>query len=205
MMVNNMKWAASLLFCLNLAAAAELTGAHTVYLMPMGHSLDQFLANRLTRMHVLQVVTDPAKADTVLTDQVGAGLEDRLNDLYPPPPDPAKVAKEKEAKEKEAKEKAAKEKDAAKDKTDATTDTTAPSALPSLLADTVNKADKQGSMGVSGRGRGTIFLVDVKSRAVLWSAYEKPKNYSANELDHTAERVVKLLKQDLSPKTQKSQ
>lgn len=200
MMVNNMKWAASLLFCLNLAAAAELTGAHTVYLMPMGHSLDQFIANRLTRMHVLQVVTDPAKADAVLTDQVGAGLEDRLNDLYPPPPDPAK-----EATEKAAKEKAAKEKEAAKDKTDAATETTAPPARPSLLADTVNKADKQGSMGVSGRGRGTIFLVDVKSRTVLWSAFEKPKNYSANELDHTAERVVKQLKQDLLPKTQKTQ
>ncbi len=56
-------------------------------------------------------------------------------------------------------------------------------------------------MGVSNRGRGTIFLVDVKSRQVLWSAFERPKNSNPHELDHTAERVVKLLKQDLSPKT----
>ena len=56
--------------------------------MPMGRGLDQFIANRLTRLHVLQVVTDPAKADTIFTDQVGATLEDRLKDLYPPPPDP---------------------------------------------------------------------------------------------------------------------
>ena len=56
-------------------------------------------------------------------------------------------------------------------------------------------------MGVGGRGRGTIFLVDVKSRQVLWSAFEKPKNSSPHELDHTAERVVKQLKQDLTPKT----
>lgn len=183
-----MKWAVSLLYCLNLAAAAELTGSRTVYLMPMGRGLDQFIANRLTRMHVLQVVTDPAKADTIFTDQVGASLEDRLKDLYPPPPDPEAIeaAKAKEA----AKEVAAKEKERAG----------APPARPSLLEDTVNKADKAGSMGVSGRGRGTIFLVDVKSRQVLWSVFEKPKNSSPHELDHTAERVVKQLKGDLSAK-----
>ena len=56
-------------------------------------------------------------------------------------------------------------------------------------------------MGVSGRGRGTIFLVDVKSRQVLWSLFDKPRNSSPHELDHTAERVVKQLKEDLSPKT----
>ena len=162
--------------------------------MPMGRGLDQFIANRLTRMHVLQVVTDPAKADTIFTDQVGASLEDRLKDLYPPPPSPeAKdAAKEKEA----AKEAAAKEKAEKPEKQ------SAPPAQgsPSLLGDTVNKADKAGIMGVSGRGRGTIFLVDVKSRQVLWSAFEKPKNSSPHELDHTAERVVKLLKEDLSAK-----
>jgi hypothetical protein len=194
MMANNMKWAVSLLCCLGCclsgAAAAELTGGRTVYLMPMGRGLDQFIANRLTRMHVLQVVTDPAKADIVLTDQVGATLEDKLKDLYPPPPDPEAVeaAKKKEA----AKEAAAKEK------------AEVPGALPSrpsLMDETVNKADKAGSMGVSGRGRGTIFLVDVKSRQVLWSAFEKPKNSSPQELDRTAVRVVKLLKEDLSPKT----
>ncbi|MGA2739462.1 MAG: hypothetical protein ABSG65_18725 [Bryobacteraceae bacterium] len=156
----------------------------------MGRGLDQFIANRLTRMHVLQVVTDPAKADTIFTDQVGASLEDRLKDLYPPPPDPEAVAA---AKKKEAAKEAA-----AKEKAEAAG---VPPARPSLLDDTVNKADKAGSMGVSGRGRGTLFLVDVKSRQVLWSAFEKPKNSSPQELDHTAERVVKLLKEDLSPKT----
>jgi hypothetical protein len=192
MMVNNMKWAVSLLCCLNLAAAAELTAARTVYLMPMGHGLDQFIANRLTRMHVLRVVTDPAKADIIFTDEVGAALEDRLNDMYPLPPSPEAQAA--------AAEKAASKAAAAKEKTDK------PGAYQaqgpgSLLADTVNKADRAGSMGVSGRGRGTMFLVDVKSRDVLWSVFEKPKNSNPRELDHTAERVVKQLKEDLSPKT----
>ena len=158
-----------------------------MYLMPMGRGLDQFIANRLTRMHVLQVVTDPAKADTIFTDQVGAALEDRLKELYPPPPDA------------EAKE-AAKEKEAAAKEKAEQADASSSQSRPSLLADTVNKADKAGSMGVSGRGRGTLFLVDVKSRQVLWSAFERPKNSSPHELDHTAARVVKQLKEDLSQK-----
>lgn len=182
-----MKWAVTLLCCLSLAPA-ELTGTHTVYLLPMGHSLDQFIANRLIRMHVLQVVADPAKADSIITDQLGMPFENRLKDLYPPPPDPqAKEAAK-------AKETAAKEK----------TDQSSPNAFQSpasILANTSNKAESAGSMGVGGRGRGTIFLVDVKSRQVLWSAFEKPKNSSPHELDHTAERVVKQLKQDLTPKT----
>ncbi len=178
-----MKWAVTLLCCLNLAAAAELAAGHTVYLMPMNRGLDQFVANRLTRMHVLQVVTDPAKADTIITDQVGKGFEERLKDLYPPPPPPEAKPDIKEA----DKEKAEK--------------TTQTPGLASMLGDTVNKADKAGSMSVYGRARGTIFLVDVQSRQVLWSAFEKPKNYSPQELDRTAERIVKLLKEDLTPKT----
>lgn len=184
-MVTEMKWAVSLLCCLSFclhgaAAAAELTGGRIVYLMPMSRGLDQYIANRLTRMHVLQVVTDPAKADTILTDQVGAALEERLKDLYPPP---------------EAKE-------AAKPKTETSTDR---SGRPSLLGDTVNKAEQAGGMSVSGHGRGTIFLVDVKSREVLWSVFERPKNTSPHELDHTAERVVKRLKEDLAAKTKAEQ
>lgn len=161
----------------------------TVFLMPMSRGLDQFIANRLTRMHVMRVVTDPAKADTIFTDQVGASLEERLKDLYPPPPTP-------EAKE-AASEKAAAKDAAAKENADKP----GSQSLTSLMTDTVNKADKEGSMGVSGRGRGTVFLVDVKSRQVLWSAFEKPKNTSPREMDHTAERVVKRLKEDLSAKS----
>jgi len=184
MMVGEMKWAVSLLgafsFCATGVFAAEITADRTVYMMPMSRGLDQFVANRLTRMHVLQVVTDPAKAGMIFTDQVGAPFEERLKDLYPPPPDPA--AKEKEA---AAKKEAKPEKPGA--------------AQVSLLADTVNKADKQGGLAVQGRG--TIFLVDVRSRQVLWSAFERPKNSSPQELDHAAERIVKRLKEDLAPKT----
>jgi hypothetical protein len=52
----------------------------------------------------------------------------------------------------------------------------------------------------SSRGKGNIFVVDRKSRNVIWSVYERPKDTTATELDRTAEKVVKRLKTDLSEK-----
>lgn len=44
------------------------------------------------------------------------------------------------------------------------------------------------------RAKGTVFLVDVRSRAVIWSAYERPRNSTPAELDRTARRIVDALK-----------
>jgi len=72
-----------------LSALFSMTGAHaqvfgvkTVYLLPMAGGLDQYLALQLTAGGVLQVVTDPKKADAILTDGIGARLEDSLSALY---------------------------------------------------------------------------------------------------------------------------
>lgn len=184
-MVTEMKWAL-LLLSLSLAGAAELAESHTVFLLPMSHGLDQFIASRLARMHVLDVVTDPAKADTVLTDRVGAELQTRLDELYPPPAPPKEAAKP-VAKEGEKKEEKKEEKPAAH-------------PAPPPFGDTANKLEKAGNMATFGRGKGTIFLVDVKSRRVLWSAFDKPKNFTPQTLDQTAARIVKRLKDDLAPK-----
>src|SRR5579871_6614586 len=67
-------------------AGAGLSGIHAVYLLPMGGALDQYLAIRLTSEHVFQVVTDPKLADAVFTDRIGSAFEERLDDLYAPPP-----------------------------------------------------------------------------------------------------------------------
>jgi hypothetical protein len=183
-----MKPAFLLFCCLNLAGAADLSVGRTVYLVPMGHSLDQFIASRLTRMHVMQVVTDPAKADIIVTDNVGQAFEDRLNDLYPPP----EAAATKQApKEQAPKEKAPSPKP---------NEMSGPIGPPSIFGDTVNKAESTGNMAVTSRSRGTIFLVDVKSRQVVWSAFERPKSFAPGEMDRTAERIVKKLKEDLTPK-----
>jgi hypothetical protein len=69
-------------------AGGDVTGASAVYIMPMSNGLDQFLALRITTGGVMQVVTDPMKADVVLTDRVGSGFDEKWNELYPPPKPP---------------------------------------------------------------------------------------------------------------------
>jgi hypothetical protein len=64
------------------AANPGLSEVKTVYLLPMANALDQFLAIRLTTGPVVQVVTDPQKADAVLTDHIGVAFEQRLEELY---------------------------------------------------------------------------------------------------------------------------
>ena len=64
------------------AHAAGLGDIKTVYLLPMSSGLDQFLAVQLTTGAVLQVVTDPQKADAVFTDHLGESFEQTLAGLY---------------------------------------------------------------------------------------------------------------------------
>src|ERR1700691_8911 len=81
-----MKW-----FCLFAAISVaragpevhpELMEVKTVSLLPMTYSLDQFLAIRLTKGGVLQVVTDPKLADAIISEHIGTGLEEQLKSLY---------------------------------------------------------------------------------------------------------------------------
>ncbi|MDQ2947342.1 MAG: hypothetical protein M3Y27_15655, partial [Acidobacteriota bacterium] len=136
---------------------------------PMGGGMDQYLANRLTRFGKMQVVADAQHADTILTDRLGEAFEKKLDELYPPP----------------EVETAAEEKD---------TDEAATPAVGVTLKD--EQPMKRASFS---RGRGNFFLVDRKSRNVLWSTYERPKNASPDEMNRTAERVVSNLKRDLKP------
>jgi len=192
MMKPGMKPALLLLFCFSVASATDAIQGRNVFVMPMNHGLDQFIANQLTRTHLMQVVTDPQKADTVITDRVGGNLEDRLKEMYPPP-------EEKEAAEppqKPSKPKA----DASKPDATNGKQETAGEATVSMLADAASKGDSRGRMAVGGRGRGTVFLVDVKSRQVLWSMFEVPQSFSPKALDRTAERIVKRLQQDVTTK-----
>jgi hypothetical protein len=137
--------------------ATELLQVKNVYILPMGSSLDQYIANRLTRGGVLQVVTDPAKADAILTDRIGKALEVRLEQLYP---DPAKLA----AAEALAKQEAERDED-----------------RPMQLK--TNPIERGSS---AGRAKGTLFLVHRGSRNVIWSLYEPPKSTRPNDLDDVA-------------------
>jgi len=132
------------------AQPVEIPNVHSVYLLPMGGGLEQFVASRLTADNVLRVVADPKRADAVFTDRLGEALEQRLAELLGAEGGKARTEE--------------------------------PPRLVSSF----------------GRGRGTIFLVDAKTRTVLWSAYEKPKNSTPDELNRTASRIVQRLKRDLS-------
>ncbi|HTM52079.1 MAG TPA: hypothetical protein VL285_25465 [Bryobacteraceae bacterium] len=65
-------------------------------------------------------------------------------------------------------------------------------------------ADKNGQapprISTFGHGRGNLFLVDLKSRAVIWSVYEKPTRTAPETLDRTAGRIVEQIKKQQKPK-----
>jgi hypothetical protein len=162
---------AVVLSCAVALSAADLAGVHTVYVLPMSHGLDQYLANTLTTQHIFAIVTDPKRADAVLSDHIGAALEDKLNTMLavPPPEKPAPKAGDKAA----------------------------ASDTPAMLAETVNKLESPAGASSMGHAKGTIFLVDTKSRQVVWSAYELPRDASSKELDRIASAIVSRLRKDL--------
>lgn len=157
------------------AVNPQLKQVNSVYILAMTGGMDQFLANQITASGVFQVVTDPKKADAIITDRLGEPFETKLNELYPPPAPPAPP--------------------------------------PPPVEDTKKNDDKKsldfgmgGAQRVNGIGRskGNLFIVDRKSRNVLWSIFEPAKDTTAAELSKTAQKVVKRLMIDLSDKKQPS-
>jgi len=157
----------------------QLHQVKRVYILAMGSGMDQFLANQLTKQGIFEVVTDPKKADAILTDNVGEAFQSKLDDLYPPPKPPAEKTK-------------------AAAGSDGKTD-----AKPAPQ-DALSGVDFSGGASFThpafGRGKGNFFIVDRNSRVVLWSIYERPKNSTPAELTKTAARVVKHLNDDLTEK-----
>ena len=140
------------------ASNPQLAEIHSVYLLPMSGSLDQFLAVRLNASKIFLVVTDPKKADAVFTERIGPNFEDALKELY--------ASDSKDAKD-------------AKDKKD---DYARPTMKP------------------LSNGKGSLFLVDRKSKNVVWSTYDKPKSNRADDENQLAQRIVSKLEKDLKGK-----
>lgn len=122
-------------------------GMRSVYILPMAGGLDQFIAEQLTRDHVMQVVADPKTADVVLTDRLGEAFERKLVKIHP--------------------------------------------------RDEDDDDDAEIHPGFrSSAAPGTIFLVDMKSRHVLWSDYEKPsRSNTQGTLNRQAARIAKKLRE----------
>jgi hypothetical protein len=153
--------------------AASLAEVKSVYLFPMANGLDQYLADRLTHDHVLQVVTDPKAADAMITDHLGSGFEEQLLKLRPelkPPPPPKPVKKD--------------DADADKD-TDKDEDKKDKDMVP--VPSSFHNA------------KGTVFLVHARSQQVVWSAYQKASSHDPKEMERTAARIAKMLEKDLAP------
>ena len=171
------------LITLSVAAlsAAGLSDVRKVYMLPMSNSLDQYLANRLTNGHVFEVVTDPALADAVFTERLGEAFESKMMELLPPPPPPQPAEPTKE----EVKE------DKNKKGTEARGD---------IMAEPANKLAKAGSMSSIARSRGTIFLVDIKSKQVIWSAFEPARENTPRHMDQAATQLTARIKRELKKK-----
>jgi hypothetical protein len=136
------------------ASALDLSSVKTVYLLPMGNGLDQFLAVKLANGAILQVVTDPQKADAILTDHVGGGFETKLDELY---------------------------------------STTQKKDDVDVFAPTPRSSSPI-------KARGAIFLVDRKTRNVIWSDYEQLKNTSPADMKHIADKIAAKLAKDVKGK-----
>ncbi len=137
--------------------SAQSPAASNVYILPMAGGLDQYLAGRLAREHVLPVVADPKAAGVVMTDRLGEAFEARLNQLIPLPT--AESVDEKDDSKAAANE------------------------------NSVHPAFQ------SSARRGTFFLVDAKTRQVVWSGYFRPlKNPNPDGLDKQAAEIAKNLK-----------
>jgi hypothetical protein len=167
-----------------LLSAADLSGVRNVYVMPMSRGLDQYLASRIASQGVFQIVTDPKLADAVLSDRVGESLQTQLENIFPTPKSPEEIEAEKAA--------AAKEDKPDKD-----------SSVAAALHEVSGKLENPAQTSSFGRSKGNIFLVEAKSRLVLWSTYDPPRSNAPRDLDRTASDIVSRLKKDLAPKKQK--
>jgi hypothetical protein len=162
-----------------LAAAAvnpALPEVKRVYLLPMSNGLDQYLANRLTKIGRFEVVTNPDQADAVFTDRIGTAFEEKWKELYPPPPPPPKPVDANATKDKE--------KDKGNQETAEPLETTAAPAV---------------RISSFTRGRGNVFLVSRKTGAVIWSHYAVPRDSRSQSVDDAADQIVDRLHNDLKP------
>ena len=149
-----------------------------MYILPMRSGLDQFLANRLTNGGVFRVVTDPKLADAVLTDHIGETFEAQLEGMIPNPEPVKKLAPPATAPPLKKEDEPSK-------------------SLLGSIVDPDAKPPSAAHNSTFGRTKGTIFLVDQKSRQVLWSVYDLPKGSDSKEMDRTASDIVSRIKKDL--------
>ena len=170
--------------CLAAQPNADLAQVQSVYVMPMSGGMHQHLTNRLIKLGLFQIVADPQRADSVLTDKLGGAFEAQLSEWDAEaarrapkpltPPAPAPVAGVPPPADAPAK---------------------AEGSDPAPL----ELASRQITTAIS-RSKGTLFLVDRRSRRVLWSTYQKTKTNQPDDLEKAAARIADRVKEDWGAK-----
>lgn len=186
--------AAALAVTATVPPSPELLHIKTVYILPMRLGFDQYLANELSQSGLLHVVTDPKKADGILTDHLGAAFEARLDEINPPPKPPPPPAEEVTPAATKATGDTAKATEA--DGGEPVTKAVVKKAK-SKATDAATDESPPPLRGSFSSGRGNVFLVDKTTRVVLWSTFEQLDSAQPANLTHIATYVVKDLKHAL--------
>lgn len=164
----------SLTATLAFAQNAELAQVQRVYLLPMTGGMHLHLAHQLSRLGLFQVVTDPLRADSVFTDRLGDSLEQRLADWDTEEAKRNAPPPDPEKKNKEA-------------------------SADGQTSKQLELAQRPLSSSFGG-GKGTLFLVDRKSRRLLWSTFEGVKGRTPDRLERSAEQIAERLRADFTGK-----
>ena len=139
-----------------------------VYLWPMSDSLDQFLAEQVATEGVFDVVIDPKRAQAILTDRISSKFLDGMEELFPTPEEIPEADKEEEEADDPA------------------------SALAGAY-----RVERSPFYSAS-RAEGAVFLVDVRTREVLWSTFLKGYDTTPKAMHRQARMVVMRLKKQLA-------
>jgi hypothetical protein len=158
---------------LQAAESTSLGDVQKVYFWSMRYAFDQYLAEQITTVGLYDVVIDPKFADAVLTDRIDSKFLEGMDELFPLPE--GEEGTEGETKSKD------------------------PPASGSIETDF--RVQRPANRSTS-RAQGTLFLVDVESRRVLWSTYLKEFDPSPNKLHKQAEEVIERLGKSLQPAQQ---
>ena len=140
-----------------------------VYLWPMSNSLDQFLAEQVATEGVFDVVVDPKRAQAILTDRISSKFLEGMEELFPTPEEIAEAEKEEE--------------EGADDPASTLAGAYRPERSPIYSA---------------SRAEGAVFLVDVRTREVLWSTFLKGYDTTPKAMHRQARMVVMRLKKQLA-------
>ena len=138
-----------------------------VYLWPMSDSLDQFLAEQVATEGVFDVVVDPKRAQAILTDRISSKFLEGMEELFPTPEEIAEAEKEEE-------------------------EADGPAAVPAGAY-----RPERSPIYSASRAEGAVFLVDVRTREVLWSTFLKGYDTTPKAMHRQARMVVMRLKKQL--------